>query len=450
MATKSMVTEEICDWLYSVSYDELPPPVVSKTLDVIFDSVGCMLACSTLPEVRAIVELIEQLGGQPECSIIGRKGRASVVSAAMAHGAMAHGDEVDPVHATSVGGHVASGPVPTALTVGQWVGASGKDVLRAVALGYEFGGRLMSLLYRERDYIARRFYHTAVAGALSSAITASLLLRLSSKAMRAALGLAAYQAAGPDNLTKDPGHMGKTFQVAAANRNGVTAALLAQKGCYVPLDILDGAQGFFDAFLQAPELASEMLTDLGEYFAITDVMHKRYSVGTPNQTYLQGLFQIIREHSLRADDICAIEIQLPSRSVHRIPTTRHASISGEVVSAMAAVHGKIDFDQIHDPAEPLKRAVQQMQQRIRFVGQDGWKDMEHGRHAVVIVTTMAGQSFKKEVWHERMTRAELEEKFHGLVTPRLGVQKTAQLKLSLERLEAAQSIRPLMEQLAAE
>jgi 2-methylcitrate dehydratase PrpD len=34
-------------------------------------------------------------------------------------GGMAHGDEVDPVHSTSVGGHVAAGPVPTALTVGE-------------------------------------------------------------------------------------------------------------------------------------------------------------------------------------------------------------------------------------------------------------------------------------------------------------------------------------------
>jgi 2-methylcitrate dehydratase PrpD len=443
------VTEEICEWLCSVSYDELPPPVLDKTRDVVFDSVGCMLACSTLPEVRAIVDLIEQLGGQADCTVIGRKQRASVVSAAMAHGAMAHGDEVDPVHATSVGGHVAAGPVPTALTVGERVNASGKDVLRAVALGYEFGGRLMTLLYRERDYVARRFYHTAVAGALSSAITAALLLRLTSAQMRAALGLAAYQAAGPDNLTQDPGHMGKTFQVAAANRNGVTAALLAQNGCFVPLNILDGAQGFFDAFLQAPELAREMLTDLGKYYAVTDVMHKRYPVGTPNLTYLQGLFQILREHSLRADDIQEIEIQLPSRSVHRIPTSRHASISGEVVCAMAVTHGMLDFDQIHDPVAPSNPAVKRMQERIRFVGQAGWKDMEHGRHAVVKLTTTAGRSLEKEVWHVPMTRLELEEKFHALATPRLGNAKTTQLKLALENIDQAPSIRTLLGELAA-
>jgi 2-methylcitrate dehydratase PrpD len=448
MADKPSVTRQICDWLCGVSYDALPAEVRSKTLDVIFDSLGCMIACSTLPEVRAVVDLLEELGGRAECTIIGRRDRSSVVSAAMAHGAMAHGDEVDPVHATSVGGHVAAGPVPTALTVGQWVDAAGKDIVRAVALGYEFGGRLMTLLYRERDYVARRFYHTAVAGALSSAVTASLLLRLGRDQMRAALGLAAYQAAGPDNLTKDPGHMGKTFQVAAANRNGVTAALLAQKGSFVPLDILDGAAGFFDAFLQAPEIAGEMLTDLGKYYSITDVMHKRYSVGTPNLTYLHGLFQMLREHAIRADDIHAIEIELPSRSVHRIPTTRHASISGDVVSAVAAAYGKVEFDQIHDAAVPTRPEVRRMQQCVRLIGRSDWKDMEHGRHAVVTITTTTGQTWRKEVWHEPMTRQELEEKFHGLVTPRLGHDRTARVKLELEQIEQAPSIRPLMEQLA--
>src|SRR5262245_36923081 len=98
---------------------------------------------------------------------------------------------------------------------------------------------------------------------------------------------------------------------------------------------------------------------------------------------------------------------------------------------MAAAHGKIDFDQIHDPAAPANPVVLQMQKRIRFVGQDSWKDMEHGRHAVVSLTSMTGRSFQKEVWHEPMTRQELEVKFHSLVTPRLGQEKTARLKLAL-------------------
>jgi 2-methylcitrate dehydratase PrpD len=360
---------------------------------------------------------------------------------------MAHGDEVDPVHLSSSGGHVAAGTVPTALTVGEWLDVSGKDFLRAVVLGYDIGGRVMTLLYRERDYIARRFYHTSVAGVLSSAVTASLLLGLQPKLIQAALGLAAYQAAGPDNMTKDPGHMGKTFQVAAANRNGVTAALLAQKECFVPLDILDGKFSFFDAFLGAPDVGDELTKDLGQYFAIVDVMHKRYPVGSPNQTYLQALFAIIRQHAIRPENIAEIEIHIPQRSVQRVPTTRHASISGEVVCAIAAAHGKLDFYTLHDGSAVQDAQVAQMRQRVRLVGRDDWQDLEHGRHAIVVLRCKDGAHFEQEVWHEPMTGAELEEKFDGLVAPKLGEAKTRRLKEQIRDLENAKSMRPLLREL---
>ncbi|HWP58152.1 MAG TPA: MmgE/PrpD family protein [Candidatus Acidoferrales bacterium] len=443
----ALVTEKIAEWLCSVGYEQLPAEVRHKTADVILDSVGCMVACSGLPEVRAIVEFVQELSDRPECTIVGHQGRSSVVGAAMANGGMAHGDEVDPVHLSSSGGHVAAGTVPTALTVGEWVGASGTDVLRAVALGYELGGRLITILYRERDYVARRFYHTAVAGALTSAATAALLLGFDPGSLQKALGLAAYQASGPDNMTKDPGHMGKTFQVAAANRNGVTAALLARKRCYVTPDILDGQFGFFDAFLGSPEVANELTQGLGDYYAITDVMHKRYPVGSPNQTYLQGLFAILSEQKIQAEDIREIEIQIPKRSVHRIPTTRHASISGEVVCAIAAVHGKLDFFALHDGGAAQAPAVQQMRERIRFVGRDDWQDLTHGRHAIIRLTTRGGRAFEKEVWLEPMTSEELEKKFSGLVSPKWGDEKTHRLKRQIRELEKAGSVRPLLREL---
>ena len=137
MDTTAVVTERFAEWICTQTYDRLPAEVRAKALDVIYDSVGCMAACSILPEVQAIVRVIEQQGSKPECTIIGYPVQASVINAAMANGGMAHGDEVDAVHSTSVGGHVAAGPVPTALTVGEWLNSSGKDLIRAVALAYE-------------------------------------------------------------------------------------------------------------------------------------------------------------------------------------------------------------------------------------------------------------------------------------------------------------------------
>lgn len=438
------VTETLAEWLCGQRWDDFPEPARRKAVDVVFDAAGAMIACSMLPEVVALVTFLRQMGGNAECTTIGHAGLTSVVNAAMANGGMAHGDEADPVHLTSVGGHVAAGPVPTALTVGQWIDARGEDVLRAVVLGYEVGGRLMTIFYRERDYVARRFYPTAIVGTISSAITAGALLGLNRGEMQVAMCLAAYQAAGPDNMTKDPGHMGKTFQVGAANRNGVTAALLAQQGCHAPLDILDGSHSLFDAYLGAPEAGSELLKALGDYYSITDVMYKRYPVGSPNQTYLQALFGLIEQHALNPHDVAEIEVQIPQRGLRRIPTTRHASISALAVCAIAAAHGRLDFYQLHDPAGALDAAARDMQQRVTFIGREDWTSMEAGRHAIVTIRTRAGKTLTEEVWHQPMNAAELDRKFDGLVAPRFGAGKSARVAQLLKGLETAASIKPLM------
>ena len=438
------ITETLADWISGQSWDGVPDAVRRKAADVVFDSVGAMVACSQLPEVVAIVKFLRRMGGTAECTVIGHGGQTSLVNAAMANGGMAHGDEADPVHLKSVGGHVAAGPVPTALTVGQWLDASGQDVLRAVVLGYEVGGRLMTIFYRERDYTVRRFYPTAVVGNISSAVAAGVLLGLSREKLQVAMCLAAYQAAGPDNMTKDPVHMGKTFQVAAANRNGVTAALLAHDGCHAPLDILDGSHSLFDAYLGSPEAGADLTKDLGGYYSITDVMHKRYPVGTPNQTYLQGLFGLIEKHALQAGDIAEIEVQIRHHSLKRIPITRHASISALTVCAIAAAHGRLDFYRLHDPAGAMDAAARDMQQRVKFVGREDWNDMEAGRHAIVTIRTRSGKTLAEEVWHQPMTGDELDRKFNGLVTPRFGKDKSARVVKLLKGLESAGSVRELM------
>ena len=444
------VTERLAQWLCDQRFENLPAEVREKSVDVVFDAVACAVACSQLPEVRAIVELVESIGGEPQCSLIAHRAKNSVVHAAMVNGGMARGGEADAVHMTSSGGHVAPGPVSTALTVGEWLDASGRDLLRAVVLAYEVGGRLMTIFYRERDYITRRFYPTSVIANLTSAIAAGLLLGLDARAMQAALGLAAYQAAGPDNMTRDPGHMGMTFQCAAANRNGVTAALLAWKGAHVPLDILDGSLGFFDTYLGKPDIGPELLDGLGQRYSIMDVMYKRYPVGTPNQAYAQGLIGLLEKHAIANDDIAAIEIQMAKRSLHTAPTTRHPSIAANVVSAIAALERKLDFYRLHDPAGvPVTPDLARMQQRIRFVPREDWAGTEHNRHAIVTITTTAGRKLEEDVWFRPLTRAELEQKFDDLVTPRFDAQRTASLRVLLQGMESAASVRPLMEALRA-
>lgn len=113
--------------------------------------------------------------------------------------------------------------------------------------------------------------------------------------------------------------------------------------------------------------------------------------------------------------------------------------------AMAAQYGELSFNRLHDSDAGRDPAVQKMRERIRFIGREDWKDMEHGRHAIITLTTIEGQSFLEEIWYRPMSRQELEEKFKSLVTPRWGGEKTGRVAEMLQGLESAASIRLLME-----
>ena len=105
------VTESLADWLCAQRWADLPAEVRSKTVDVVFDSVGAMTACSQLPEVVAIVKFLRRMGGNADRTMNGHAGPTSVVNAAMANGGMARGNESDPAQLQSVGGHLAAGQV---------------------------------------------------------------------------------------------------------------------------------------------------------------------------------------------------------------------------------------------------------------------------------------------------------------------------------------------------
>src|SRR5262245_24582252 len=60
MSEAKGVTETLAQWLCAEAHEKLPTEVRKKAVDVILDSVGGMVACSLLPEAKAIAEFVLQ------------------------------------------------------------------------------------------------------------------------------------------------------------------------------------------------------------------------------------------------------------------------------------------------------------------------------------------------------------------------------------------------------
>jgi len=84
---------------------------------------------------------------------------------------------------------------------------------------------------------------------------------------------------------------------------------------------------------------------------------------------------------------------------------------------------------------------------VHFVGRDDWTAMDEGRHTIVIIETRSGKRFEEESWFRLMDQAQLERKFHELVEPLFGAERTARVQSLLQGVETASSIRQLLREL---
>ncbi len=153
-------TATLCEWVCSTQHQDLPAEVRRDTVTLLYDQVGCMIASAALPTCQPVVDLVRKLGGPEECSLVGHPLRTSVTNAALANGTIGHGDEVDSTGQQGAG-HYAASAVPTVLTVGQYTNASGRQLVRALALGAEVAARLQNILF---NYGAPDLFYASVSG----------------------------------------------------------------------------------------------------------------------------------------------------------------------------------------------------------------------------------------------------------------------------------------------
>ena len=238
-------TKAIRNWMYSTSFEDIPPDVRHTTLLALYDDIGCNLACSLIPVAHRMVDFVKLVGGPPDCSIMGFPLRTSVLNAALVNGTVGHGDEID---ATDDTGQPRTLPavIAAALAAGQFAGASGQEVVRAVVLGHELSNRIHAVqAWAQRD-TEMASGPIDLGHSMDSAAAAGISLGLPPDRMEVALSLAATMVCDiTPPIDRETEHMVKSFMRGGVGaRNGVAAALMAKAGYDAPRDIFDGPQGF--------------------------------------------------------------------------------------------------------------------------------------------------------------------------------------------------------------
>jgi 2-methylcitrate dehydratase len=180
----TLVQQIACNVL-SVAAAAIPSDVVEHTKALILDSIGCALAATEEPAFARASRVLAQLGGNPDCTVIGSSRRVNLPQAVLLNGILIRSLDLND---TYIGprqmGHP-SDNIAVALSVGEKFRASGLSVIASVALGYEIYCRVQDIIP------ARGTWDHTTASALAAPLIAGRLMGLNAEQLAHAAALSA-------------------------------------------------------------------------------------------------------------------------------------------------------------------------------------------------------------------------------------------------------------------
>lgn len=215
------------------------------------------------------------------------------MNAALANGAFSHALDMDDLHNASII-HLGTVVVPAALAVAEQIGASGKQLITAIAAGYEIGARVGEAVNPDSYF----FWHTTgTAGTFGAAAAAAKLLTLDAEQTAHCLGSAGSQAAGLWEFLQE-GAMSKTLHAGKAAFNGIFAAFLAKEGFTGATKILEGEKGFCLAMTSKAKL-NKLTEGLGQgKYKIDENAFKPYAACKHCHASINAVQLIGRDYNL--------------------------------------------------------------------------------------------------------------------------------------------------------
>jgi 2-methylcitrate dehydratase PrpD len=447
----SEMMKQLSAYMAAAARKPLPAAVAEKTKHHIADTLAAMISGARLLPGRRAIDFVKTQGGAKEASVMGGKLVTSAIHAAFANGMSAHADETDDSHQGGLF-HPGCGVVPAAWATAERRHASGRNLLRAVALGYDVGARVNMALGGVKFLNAAHSSHTF--GALfGGAAAAGALVRLDARRMRFLLAYAAQQASGISCWMRDPDHIEKAFDFGGMPaRNAVYAAALVEQGFTGVEDVFSGPRNFWIAYDGHVD-TGHVTRELGKTFEIMRSNIKKWSVGSPIQPALDALSNLIEKHGLRTEDAERIRVQVQDSESYIVDDRDMPDICMQHLIAVMLIDGKVTFASSHDVRRMKDRKVLDVRKRIEYLGSPELT-RQGGRQAIVEVWTRDGRQLRhhttvvKGAWENPMTRAEVDEKCFDLIAGVTG-RKRARALLDrvwgLERETDIAALRPLLQ-----
>jgi len=446
------VTKQLAQFVVDHSYSSISPDIRELAKLTIIDTLGCCIAGynEAREECAWIVELVQELGGKPDCSVFMNGFRTSAPFAALVNGTMIHSIDFDDTHMGSIS-HFSASLVPTVFSMTEKLKTDGPALLEAFVVGFEVGGKIGKQMMPSHY----RFWHpTSTFGSLASAAAASKLLGLDALQTEYALGLTADQAGGL-RYGIDKGDYSKSLHPGFAAMQGVMMSLLVRKGANGPKGILEYPTGFCRALSEAPRI-EEIVEGLGEPYEITTNSLKAYPTILISHSSIQAVLAMIEQHDVECSDIVKVRLTVSSTAKgqgqnYNPETPLAARLSIPFSVALALIDKDVSLKQftrerLDDPR------MKDMMARIEIEADPALNAKYPGTLAsIAVLETKTRGTLKKQVIYPKgnmknpMTKDDVVAKYRALCAGAMDNDKSEQILQRLLDLDRADTLQELFD-----
>lgn len=347
-------------------FELLPEREVEAARTSLIDIVAVGLAARGLPCLETILsaDRLERSQGESTIWVTGERaaprqaGFVNSVSAALLdydsvfHRGVVHADLVI---------------VPTAIAVAEAAGASGKDLLTAIAYGNDLLCRLSLITPPPR----KGWFFTSVYGVIASAAVTARLLGCDATQVANAMGLALFSAGGTYQPMTERS-ASKQVMAAFAVQAGIQCGYLAAAGFEGVTEPLEGPYGVL-AMYQDGDL-SIVTRDLGQVFLGSQSGLKPYPSCQCNHAPIEGILTLQREEHIDTGAVSEIEVFLSPHACRVVgapydsqpPTQMSAQFSVQYSIACALLRGGFGIPEILPPAIE-DATIMELARRVRIV-----------------------------------------------------------------------------------
>ncbi|HCP22858.1 MAG: MmgE/PrpD family protein [SAR202 cluster bacterium] len=376
------VTKRIAEYVVNTGLEDFPPEAITAAKAAIIDCLGCALAGSKEPLADVLTNYLNDLGGKPAATVIGRGFKTSSPEAALINGAMSHALDYDDITVVTKT-HPSAVLIPAALPVAEEVGASGGDMLLAYLLGFEVAcavGESISPAY----FDDLGWHPTGPLGAVGAAAAAARLYGLNEEQTAMAISLGASQSSG---LRQNFGTMTKPFHAGHACKSGITAAKLVQGGFTSGTDAIEGRFGFMRAFSGGKDYDPEhTAASLGNrcFMVESGIEIKKYPCCGSAHLALDATTLLQQRETLEAANIERIDVTVnfdPPRSlIHSRPKeglegkfSMQYCLAAEILDGRVGMSSFTDEQVMRPEAQELIPKIE-MKRTAGYEGQTSWTE----------------------------------------------------------------------------